>query len=227
MQSQFFDHQPIEVPEAILNPGSSLMEPDNLVPETESMIEPTRFHTHFEDCMEMFASAQTVAEYLDAHQGWFCRCAHPMTVEPLGHNGYSLVIGRFGAFGYEVEPKVGLELLPQEQGIYRIRTIPVPDYAHMGYDVDYKAAMKLVEVPTAESYQQISAITRVEWHLDLCVYIQFPKFIHKLPQSIIQSTGDGLLSKIVRQVSHRLTHKVLEDFHTSLGLPIPKKVKKR
>jgi hypothetical protein len=42
-----------------------------------------------------------------------------------------------------------------------------------------------------------------------------------------QSTGDRLLSQVVRQVSRRLTHKVQEDFHSSLGIPMPKKLKKR
>lgn len=240
MHSQFVDHQFIEIPEAASEPGSSIMEPDkeleNIVPETITQIEPTRFSAHFEDCMEMYADAQTVAKYLDSHHGWFRRCAHPMKVEPLGENGYALLIGCFGAFGYEVEPRIGLELLPQDQGIYRIKTIPVPGYVPPGYEVDYKAAMELVEVPAdslvcepnsvALFQKQVSAVTRVEWQLDLAVYIRFPKFIHKLPRSVIQNTGDSLLCKIVRQVSRRLTYKVQEDFHTTLGLPIPRKTKK-
>jgi hypothetical protein len=158
-----------------------------------------------------------------------------MKVEPLGRNGYALVIGSFGAFGYEVEPKIGLELLPQDNGIYRIQTIPVPNYVAPGYEVDFQASQSFVEVPASEYFQEQelatvplpSAITRVEWNLDLSVALRFPKFIHKLPQSLIQSTGDRLLCQIVRQVSRRLTHKVQEDFHSSLGLPMPKNKKKR
>lgn len=232
MQSQFYDRQPFEVPfevnSGMLNPVSSLMDADNAAIEAASTNETTRFHTHFESCMEMYADAETVAKYLDTHHGWFCRCAHPMQVEPLGENGYALVIGRFGAFGYEVEPKIGLELLPRDQGVYRVRTVPVPNYVTPGYDVDYESAMTLVEVPADRfAPHQVSAITYVEWHLDLSVYIQFPKFIHKLPKSVIQNTGDRLLAQIVRQVSKSLTPKVQEDFHASLGLPVPKKSKKR
>ena len=68
--------------------------------------------------------------------------------------------------------------------------------------------------------------TRVEWQLDLTVSIQFPRFIHALPGALVQNTGDRLLRQIVRQVSNRLTRKVLEDFHRTHGLPIPKPAKR-
>lgn len=196
------------------------------VPEVEVPAEKlTRFHGQFTDCMEMYADVHTVAEYLNAHQGWFCRCAQPMTVEPLGTNGYALTVGRFGAFNYEVEPKVGLELLPPESGAYRIRTIAIPHYVAPGYDVDFKAVMNLVDASTNSHYNGV--VTGVEWELDLSVYLHFPKFIQRLPQSVIQATGDRLLNQIVRQVSRRLTHKVQEDFHTSFNLTFPKKSKRR
>jgi hypothetical protein len=177
--------------------------------------------------MEMYATADQVAEYLDAHHLWFRRCAQPIQVELIDSNGYALVVGQFGSFGYEVEPKIGLNLLPQEAGIYRIETIPVPDYEPMGYDVDFRAVMRLEEDPVATGLpQQVPGMTRVQWQLDLTVTIQFPRFVHALPKSLLQSTGDRLLAQIVRQVSHRLTCKVQKDFHSSLGLPLPKRAKK-
>ncbi|HEY9694036.1 MAG TPA: DUF1997 domain-containing protein [Oculatellaceae cyanobacterium] len=229
MQSQFVENQPFEVPEDIFDSGANFIEPDAEVGEVASSIEPMRFSSQFVDCMEMYADAVTVAKYLDAHQGWFCRCAHPMTAEPLGDNGYALTIGRFGSFGYQVEPKIGLHLLPQEQGVYPIRTIPVPGYVAPGYEVDFNAAMHLVEVPNDRFNKKANlpaVITRVEWELDLSVYIQFPKFIYKLPKSVLQTTGDRVLREIVRQVSRRLTPKVQEDFHASLGIPFSPKSKK-
>jgi len=174
--------------------------------------------------MELFADTQTVARYLDAHHSWFCRCARPMKVKFLGDKGYDLAIGRFGAFGYDVEPTIGLELLPQDQGVYRIRTIPVPGQEPQAYQVDFQSELRLVEAP-AETWQ--AELTQVEWHLELVVMIQFPKFIHKLPQRLIQQTGDRLLSQIVRQVSRRLTAKVQEDFHTSHGLSLPQHSRKK
>ena len=234
MHSQFVDHQAIELEQGHLNTKSSFAETDSSVTQAPSSAsEPTQFHSHFQDCMEMYADARKVTAYLDAHQDWFCRCAHPMKVEPIGENGYALMIGSFGAFGYEVEPKIGLELLPQDNGIYRIRTIPIPDYVPPGYEVDFQASQSFVEVPTSEYFQEPDAaqlppsITRVEWDLDLKVALRFPKFIHKLPQSLIQSTGDRILCQVVRQVSRRLTYRVQEDFHSSLGIPMPKKFKKR
>jgi hypothetical protein len=235
MHSQFCDNQPIKLEQTPLTAESSFTETDTVVTQVpDSTNELTQFQSHFQDCMELYAEAHRVTAYLDAHQTWFSRCAHPMKVEPIGANGYALVIGRFGSFGYEVEPKIGLELLPQQNGIYRIQTIPVPNYVAPGYEVDFQASQAFVEVPTSEYFQEQEhnglqlpkAITRIEWNLDLSVAMRFPKFIHKLPQSLIQSSGDRLLRQVVRQVSRRLTHKVQEDFHSSLGIPVPKKFKK-
>jgi hypothetical protein len=216
MQSHYTE-PPREISDAFLTVSSGYVEEDYLAAESPKVLEPTRFQSRYVDFMEMGADAATVAHYLDCHQEWFRRCAHPMKVEPIGQTGYALIIGRYGAFGYDVEPRVGLDLLPQNEGVYRIETIPVPNIPYQGYDVDFKATMSLVEQAS-----QPQPMTRVEWQLDLAVMIQFPRFIHALPKPIIQTTGDRLLHQIVRQVSRRLTYKVLEDFHGSLGLPMPK-----
>ncbi|HEY9652521.1 MAG TPA: DUF1997 domain-containing protein [Coleofasciculaceae cyanobacterium] len=236
MHSQFIDSQPLDGEQARLNAQSSFANEESFVtPLPVSSSEPTWFCSNFQDCMELYADAERVTAYLDAHQNWFSRCAQPMKVEPIGSNGYALVIGRFGSFGYEIEPKIGLELLPPDNGVYRIQTIPVPDYVPPGYEVDFQAAQTFVEVPISEYIQESESdglqlpdtITRIEWNLDLKVALRFPKFIQKLPQSLIQSTGDRILQQVVRQVSRRLTHKVQEDFHSSLGIPMPKKLGKR
>ena len=222
MQSNYSDYPAVEVTNSLMDAMPPFADRDNLIAEADLM-QPVRFHGQFEDCMEMYADVATVAEYLNAHPEWFRRCAHPMKAQPLGNNGYALTIGRFGSFGYEVEPKIGLELLPPERGVYRILTIPVPDYVAPGYDVDFNAAMQLTETTIDASADYQGDVTRVEWQLDLVVAIQFPRFIYRLPMSLIQSTGTSLLRQIVRQVSHRLTHKVQQDFHSSLGLPMPHK----
>lgn len=235
MQLKSEEYQLVEPLEIFLSDRSDDANSNDLVIVSQHTLEPeppvakdmtaenvTQFRTHFIGSMELYGDSETVAKYLDAHAEWFRRCAHPMKVEPIGANGYALVIGRFGAFGYEVEPKVGLDLLPAQAGVYRIETIPVPNYTPPGYEVDFQSEMRLVE----QSSEQAGAITHVKWHLDLIVHIQFPKFIHTLPASMIQKTGDQLLYQIVRQVSKRLSHKVQEDFHASIGATLPKSKQK-
>jgi Protein of unknown function (DUF1997) len=204
---------------------------DYRLADTEAQeTEASCFQQHFSSCMEMYAEPERVARYLDAHRGWFPRCAHPMKADLIGENGYALTIGKFGSFGYEVEPKVGLNLLPQADGVYRIQTIPVPDYEAPGYEVDFRAALHLVEAtPDPKQFaagQMPAHLTQVEWELNLKVMIHFPRFVHRLPQSLIQTTGDRLLNQIVRQVSRCLTHKVQEDFHSTENLAFPKKRRK-
>ncbi len=192
------------------------------------------FQTQFEGYMEMYSDPQTVADYLNAHEGWFCRCAEPMKTEPIGNNGYILTVGRFGSFGYEVEPKLAVVLQPPQDGIYWMHSIPTPAFPTPGYEVDYQASMTLQEIPLHlagqgidRAYQQRGlralpqSITKVQWQLYLNVAVQFPQFIYKLPLSLIQSTGDRLLTQIVRQISPRLTYKVQQDFHERFELPLP------
>jgi hypothetical protein len=187
-------------------------------------IRKTKFSGSYEDCMEMYAPVEKVAEYFNQHSSWFVRCAEPMKAIQMGEHGYILVIGRFGAFGYEVEPKIGLELLFTDIGAYHISTVPIADY-DPGYEVDYQATMKLVEQDFIEAESSSSVtqkkMTRVEWDLNLTVELSLPKFIHRLRESIIQSTGDRLLNQIVRQISRRLTRKVQADFHQLHSLPFP------
>lgn len=231
MQLDSTEHISADIPEGLLHTASVIPNPNASMTEesVSNQSELTKFYSQYIDSMEMHADFKTVAAYFDEHHSWFRRCAHPMKAEPLGKNGYALVIGRFGSYGYIIEPKIGLDLLPQDHGVYRIETIPIPDYVTNGYDVDFRAAMELVEKSAeeindpafyADSFS--GKVTRVQWQLDLTVSIQFPRFIHRaLPKQLIQTTGERLLRQIVRQVSQRLTRKVLEDFHTSHGVPIP------
>jgi hypothetical protein len=197
--------------------------PDYSPSEAQLVSDPTEFHSRFIDSMEMYADRDSVAAYLDSHHEWFRRCAHPMQVEPIGQNSYALIVGHFGAFGYDIEPKVGLDLLPQDADVYRIETVPVPNYSTTGYDVDFRAAMELIESNNPDTSDLPSKTTQIQWQLDLTVTIHFPKFIHALPDALIQRTGQGVLQQVVRQVSRRLTHKVQEDFHSSRDLPLPKR----
>jgi Protein of unknown function (DUF1997) len=225
MLSRNGEYKSLEITETVLPVASNLTEAEDVLTGV-SQATPTKFYGSYSDCMELSAPAATVAEYLNAHGSWFSRCAEPMKVQSLGENGYALIIGRFGSFGYDVEPKIGLELLPAEEGVYRIRTIPIPDYRAPGYDVDYRASLRLVEY-LADAPSKFTEVTRVEWELDLTVELHFPRFIQRLPKSLIQSTGDRLLNQIVRQVSRRLTRKVQEDFHQSLGIPFCTAKKRR
>ena len=183
------------------------------------------YSSSFSDLMEMWAPAELVASYLDHHEGWFRRCAAPMTVRPLGNNGYSLTLGRFGNFGFEVEPTIGLELLPQDRGVYRIVTAasdqPETPLERL-YDVEFNASLKLQEQLNPAEEDDGSALrTEVIWDLDLNVWIQLPGVISLLPEALVQTSGDHLLRQIVRRISRRLTWKVQEDFHASHGLNCP------
>lgn len=229
MQSSSLNHPAVPSSELGRASESRLLDPSShlYVDDYVQAVAPLTFHGAFAGRMEMSAPAADVAAYLDAHQDWFHRCAKPMTVEPICEHGYALVIGKFGSFGYEVEPKIGLLLLPQDHGVYRIQTIDVPDYTPPGYDVDFRAQLELREETIAEADGTTRVVTQVEWDLDLNVALHVPNFVRALPQGLIQSTGDRLLNQIVRQVSRRLTRKVQEDFHQTRQLPLPASAKQR
>ncbi|MGB3293762.1 MAG: DUF1997 domain-containing protein, partial [Phormidesmis sp.] len=204
-----------------LKVGASLIEGQK-PSYVESSKETLHFQGNYVGHMEMYADAASVAKYLDAHQDWFHRCAKPMTVEVIGENGYGLTVGKFKSLNHEVEPKIGLHLLPQEEGVYRIETIPVPGYEPAGYEVDFQASMTLCESASEDLPEDLPIVTttHVEWELSLSTWVEVPRFIQVLPDNLVKASGDKLLNQIVRQVSKRLTKKVQQEFHTSLYLPI-------
>ncbi|NJK99512.1 MAG: DUF1997 domain-containing protein [Spirulinaceae cyanobacterium SM2_1_0] len=215
---------PIEVEQALQAANDPDMMPDQPLPVAAEEI--FTFEARFKGQMVMHSPAQAVADYLSTHEDWFPACAQPMHAEPLGENGYVLTIGSFGAFGYEVEPKMGVVLQPPAAGVYHMHSIPVPDYTPPGYEVDYQAAMHLRAldrraVPWAIAANIGEEIARLEWQLQLGVTIRFPHFIYHLPRHLIQTTGDRLLCQIVRQISPRLTYKVQKDFHARHNLQLP------
>ena len=223
-------------PKAIYHPQDTLLEnshPDSMQLTHRDSVEHKTFvfEVGFNGRMDMYSDADTVAEYLNAHEGWFCRCAQPMKVESLAENGYILTVGKYSSFGYEIEPKMGVVLKPPVNNVYLMHTIPIPDYVTSGYNVNYQAAMKLEEVAVEQSEKGLfatkkftpDAMTRVTWELNLAVEVELPQFIAKLSPKLIQTTGDRLLASIVRQVSPRLTYKVQQDFHNSHDLPVPPK----
>jgi hypothetical protein len=109
------------------------------------------------------------------------------------------------------------------------------EFDRQGYEVDYRSIMEIESIPPSQAvdiekvYHQKGkktlpeSITKINWQLDLQVKVKFPPFIYKLPMSIIKTTGDRLLSEIVKQISPRLTYKVQKDFHSRFDLPIPPK----
>ena len=229
MQSKYIDRSH----NTFLDPTSDSMQLtyNNSVEQQKTFV----FSVCFNGRMDMYSDVETVAEYLNAHEGWFCRCAQPMKVEPLNENGYILTVGKFGSFGYEVEPKMGVVLNPPVDCVYLMQTIPIPD-CDEGYEVNYRANLKLEEVAgdtVAKSgglFNKVNVperITKVNWDLDLTVKVEFPAFISKLSPNLIQATGDRLMAQIIRQVSPRLTYKVQQDFHQSQGLAMPPKNSRR
>ncbi|MBW4533166.1 MAG: DUF1997 domain-containing protein [Pleurocapsa minor HA4230-MV1] len=228
MQSKFINHSQNTFLEISSSDSMQLTYTDSIEQQRTFA-----FKVSFNGRMDMYSDLDTVAKYLDAHEGWFCRCAQPMKVEPVADNGYILTVGKFGSFGYEVEPKIAVVLNPPVDRVYLMQTIPLPD-CDEAYEVNYRAKMKLQEV-AVDACQTSSKglfnqqtnipqlITEVSWGLDLQVKVEFPQFISKLSPNLIQATGDRLLAQIVRQISPRLTYKVQQDFHNSHSLPMPPK----
>ena len=194
---------------------------DNLRQSTDPQVR--CYTSSFADRMEMLAPTAVVADYLDRHEVWFERCAAPIQAKSLDRQSYGLTLGRFGNFGFEIEPTISLRLLPQDQLIYRIETTDLAwedSTLRNLYEVDFQARMELKPWAEAEGMDPGLA-TAVSWNLDLSVWVRLPQVITVLPDGLVQSSGDHLLRQIVRQVSRRLTWKVQEDFHAQYSLKCP------
>ncbi|MFM6611938.1 MAG: DUF1997 domain-containing protein [Dolichospermum sp.] len=211
MMTHNTEYQSLEVQNSSLSVNESASASDDLL--IENNIIQNRFYGSYQDSMEIYASIEQVEAYFNNHASWFSRCAEPMKVNALSENSYALVVGKFGAFGYDVEPKIGLQLSTPQNREYHIRTIPLHNYQAPGYEGDYKSLTRLID--------GVDGLTLVEWKLDLVVELHFPKFIQRLPHALIQSTGSRILNQIVHQISRRLTRKVKKDFYQSLNIPFP------
>jgi len=186
------------------------------------------FFNHYVGHMDLLADQQTVMKYLDAHQGWFRRCASPFKADPIGETGYAMGVGKVGAIGFQVDARVGLNLLPpDENSVYRITTIPIPDQPPQGYEVDFQAEMHLKEQPLELVELQKPVMTSIQWDLRLTVSLQFPAFIQKISKDMLQKTGDSVLGFVVQKVSKSLTAKVQDDFHKTHSIKVPKQIKLR
>ena len=212
--------------------NSSLSEPGNLSDFTvenshQETVDHNPLHCHaaFAGVMEMGSDTQTVIDYLKQHQQWFPDCAKPMTVEPIGENGYLLSLGRFGALGFHLDIKLALGMEFLETGKFGMRSLSLPEMSPVAYDVDYKATLELREInptPTNNSSPCLAkVITQLAWDLKLNIAVQLPKFIRKLPLSLVQKAANRLLCKIVSQISPHLTKRVQQDFHRRFQLPVP------
>jgi serine/threonine protein kinase len=188
----------------------------------------TMFTLHYEDHLDLYAKPQVVGEYIYNHRQWFPGCATPLKVSSIGKNGYDILVGKYGAFRFEVEVRIGLELLPANaDGIYKINSINLPNYTPPGYQVDFQGSFQLHEIVMSKSILDIfkftrkklpDIFTRWEYQLDLEVGVKFPKFIRNLPESMIKKTGDRIIMQIVKEVSKRLCERVQNDFHHRLGI---------
>jgi hypothetical protein len=204
----------------------------NLAQSTDPSADFQHFRNHYIGNMDLLADKTTVMKYFDAHQGWFRRCAHPFKADPIGETGYAMGIGKVGALGFQVDARVGLNLLPPDENcVYRIVTIPIPEQKPQGYEVDFQAEMRLEEkTPELKAVEKLGntpIITSVEWDLHLTVSLHFPAFIQQLAKDMIQKTGDSVLGFIVQRVSKSLTAKVQDDFHKTHEIKVPKQIKLR
>jgi len=161
-----------------------------------------RFQTQLNDQVVIACSSSFAYWYLQWHSVWFPNCAKPMQTKLIRHNAYQLTVGRFGAFGYQVEPRINLQMTPFLDS-FRISTLPLQDDGQL-YEVDFQAEMAIVPIDSHRC--------QINWELNLVVEIPFPDFINAMPQKLIQKTGDRLLARVVREISKSVNEKIAVDF---------------
>ena len=107
------------------------------------------FQTRFAGMIEMYSDQKTVSEYLNDHQGWFVRCAEPMKVIPFGDNGYTLIIGNYGALGYSLEPQMTVILERPKSQAYSMYSVSNPQLPNSTYEVNYHSDLEIQSTPLA------------------------------------------------------------------------------
>ncbi len=156
----------------------------------------------------------TLAHYLHHHAEWIERCFKPLKVFPLSPETYKLQFFRIGGLGFELEPCFGIKIWPEQNSVFRLSSIELPEEEGLPYSVDCLSYFRLEELDP-EPLQE--PLTRVHWDLKLDIWMQLPGFLQALPYSLVYRVGARVVNQVTRSMSDRLTHNVCTDFYRSVN----------
>ena len=171
--------------------------------------------------VDLETDQDTLAHYLHDHSEWIERCFKPLKVLPLSPETYKLQFFRIGGLGFELEPCFGVRIWPEQNNVFWLSSIDLPEEEGLPYTVDCLSYFRLEELDPAQhqdrKYRPAEALTRVHWDLKLDIWMQLPGFLQALPYAFVYRVGTWVVHQVTRSMSDRLTHNVCTDFYRSVG----------
>lgn len=155
----------------------------------------------------------TLAHYLHDHAEWIERCFKPLKVFPLSPETYKLQFFRIGGLGFELEPCFGVKIWPEQDSVFWLSSIDLPEEEGLPYSVDCLSYFRLEELDLDSHH---GPLTRVHWDLKLDIWMQLPGFLQALPYPLVYRVGARVVNQVTRSMSDRLTHNVCTDFYRSV-----------
>lgn len=182
-------------------------------PEDESPASPrsVRIQAGRQGQVDMQTKRESLAAYLQEHQKWIDRCFKPLKVFPLSDSTYKLQFFRIGGLGFELEPCFGVKIWSEKHYMFRLSSIELPSDADLPYTVDCQSYFQLEELPE-------SGMTRVNWDLELDIWMELPRFLAAFPYNLVYNVGAKVVRQVTRRMSDRLTHNVCTDYYRSVGM---------
>ncbi|BAC91438.1 DUF1997 domain-containing protein [Gloeobacter violaceus] len=140
-----------------------------------------------------------LAGYLRKPDHWIPVGFRPLKVEAAAGT-YRLQLPEFGALGFRVAPRVALRVVEEDERLYRLHSVPLPD---PGYAVDFDGLFRLDPAARAVA---------VFWEANFGIRIELPGFLGMFPQPVVQAAAQAAVSAMNAGVCRSLVGNICRDF---------------
>lgn len=131
----------------------------------------------------------------------------PSRLEQLSEDCFRLKMRPLKFLSLSIQPTVDMRVRASSRGTIYLRSLGC-EIRGVEY-IDRRFSLNLAGILEA---RQINGKTHLKGHADLQVEVELPAPLQLTPKPIIESTGNGLLKRVLLTIKQRLTHHLLEDY---------------
>jgi Protein of unknown function (DUF1997) len=148
-----------------------------------------------------------IQHYLRQPQRLIQALINPTQVEDLGHNQFRFMMRPIHFMALTLQPTVDLEIRIDPSGVIRLES-----KACEVRGVDYINERFRLNLIGRLAPNVVGSKTYLFGRADLSVQVMVPPPISFTPQSILETTGNGLLHSILLTIKQRLAHHLISDY---------------
>ncbi|AGY57657.1 DUF1997 domain-containing protein [Gloeobacter kilaueensis] len=140
--------------------------------------------------------------YLRGPDHWVPVGFRPLKVQRTGAGHFDLQLPEFGALGFQLAPRMVLQLIEDDECRYRLLSVPSPA---SDYQTDFSGLFQLTPRPPAVD---------VFWEARFAIQLTLPGFLGMFPQPVVQSAAQTAVSAMSASVCQNLVHNICCDYRS-------------